>query len=88
MLCQLLAGYLTNPNVGGATVLSLGCQNAQINILKEAITQRDSEFSKPLFFLEQQSSGSERDFIENAVKQTFIGLMDADKVKRIPAPLS
>ena len=33
-LCMLLAGYINNPNVGGATVLSLGCQNAQINILK------------------------------------------------------
>ena len=87
-LCQLLAGYLPNPNVGGATILSLGCQNAQINILKKAIAQRDPAFSKPLAFLEQQSGGSERDFIENAVKQTFIGLMEADKVKRKPAPLS
>ena len=28
-LCGLLAGYITHPNVAGATVLSLGCQNAQ-----------------------------------------------------------
>jgi altronate hydrolase len=27
-LCGLLAGYITHPNVAGATVLSLGCQNA------------------------------------------------------------
>ena len=28
-LCGLLAGYITHANVAGATVLSLGCQNAQ-----------------------------------------------------------
>jgi altronate hydrolase len=32
-LCGLLAGYINNPNVAGATVLSLGCQNAQVDIL-------------------------------------------------------
>src|SRR5262249_9124138 len=32
-LCGLLAGYVTHPNVAGATVLSLGCQNAQISLL-------------------------------------------------------
>ena len=33
-LCALLAGYINNPNVAGATVLSLGCQNAQVDILR------------------------------------------------------
>ncbi len=32
-LCGLLAGYITHSNVAGATVLSLGCQNAQVGIL-------------------------------------------------------
>ncbi|MCZ6898887.1 MAG: UxaA family hydrolase, partial [Bacteroidetes bacterium] len=40
-LCQLLAGYITNPNVAGATVLSLGCEHAQITILEKAIRTRD-----------------------------------------------
>src|SRR6267378_4852460 len=31
-LCGLIAGYIHHPNVAGATVLSLGCQNAQIGI--------------------------------------------------------
>ena len=29
--CGLLAGYINHPNVAGATVLSLGCQKAQID---------------------------------------------------------
>ncbi|XHP75048.1 Altronate dehydratase [Arenibacter antarcticus] len=87
-LCNLLAGYITNPNVAGATILSLGCQNAQVKILTDAIAKRDPNFSKPLKVLEQQKSKSERHFIEDAVKQTFLGLIEADKVKRQPAPLS
>src|SRR3546814_7556070 len=37
-LCGLLAGYITHPNVAGATVLSLGCQNAQISLRSEEHT--------------------------------------------------
>lgn len=87
-LCNLLAGYITNSNVAGATILSLGCQNAQISILQEAIQKRDPAFSKPIFYLEQQKSNSERTFIEEAVKHTFIGLSRANETERKPAPLS
>ncbi len=87
-LCNLLAGYITNPNVAGATILSLGCQNAEVKILEAAIAKRDPNFSKPLHILEQQKSKSERHFIEEAVKKTFLGLIEANKVKRQPAPLS
>lgn len=87
-LCRLLAGYITHPNVGGATVLSLGCQNAQIQLLEDAIAEFDPGFDKPLVILEQQQSKSERDLIENAVKQTFVGLAETNRIERKPAPLS
>lgn len=87
-LCQLLAGYITHPNVAGATVLSLGCQNAQFEILQTAIQQLDADFQKPLYILEQQQSKSERDFISEAVKKTFVGLTIANQHYRQPAPLS
>ena len=57
-LCGLLAGYITHPNVAGATVLSLGCQNAQASLLLEEIKKRDSNFRKPLIVLEQQRAGN------------------------------
>lgn len=87
-LCALFAGYVTHPNVAGATVLSLGCQNAEDKILLEEIRKRDPEFNKPLFILEQQKSKSEREFISEAIKKTFIGLTEANKLERKPAPLS
>lgn len=87
-LCHLLAGYITHPNVAGATILSLGCQNAEDTYLMKAIKQRDAGFDKPLVMLEQQSSKSERAFIEQAVKETFVGLMEANQQTRQAAPLS
>lgn len=87
-LCRLLAGYVTNPNVAGATVLSLGCQHAQFQLLQAAIAGFDPDFSKPIFVLEQQKSKSEREFIAEAVKRTFVGLITANQCERRPAPLS
>ena len=87
-LCGLLAGYITHPNVAGATVLSLGCQNAQVAMLEEEISRRSPAFDKPLYILEQQKIGLETDLISQALKQTFAGLMIANQAKRQPAPIS
>jgi altronate hydrolase len=84
----LLAGYITHPNVAGATILSLGCQHAQINLLLEAIAANSPGNTKPVFFLDQQKSGTEQAFIEEAIKKTFEGLITANKTKREPAALS
>ncbi|MBC7828953.1 MAG: altronate dehydratase [Chitinophagaceae bacterium] len=87
-LCGLLAGYITHPNVAGATVLSLGCQNAQASILQQEISKRDANFKKPIVLLEQQKEGTESQLLKKAIKQTFVGLIEANKQERKPAPLS
>jgi altronate hydrolase len=87
-LCGLIAGYINHPNVAGATVLSLGCQNAQVDILREQIQCRNPNFDKPLIVLEQQKSGSEFAMLSSAIRQTFQGLADANKLSREPADLS
>lgn len=88
-LCGLLAGYITHPNVAGATVLSLGCQNAQVSMLQAEIDQRSpGGLGKPLYILEQQQLGTEETLISTALRQTFAGLMLANEQTRQPAPLS
>jgi len=87
-LCGLLAGYITHPNVAGATVLSLGCQHSQVSILKKEINKRDPNFDKPLHVIEQQRIGLEKDVMAEAIRKTFEGLIEADKCKRTPAPLT
>ena len=87
-LCALLAGYINNPNVAGATVLSLGCQNAQVSVLQQKLHQINPNFSKPLIILEQQKEGTEQELMAQAIRQTFLGLVEANKLERKPAPLS
>jgi len=87
-LCGLLAGYIHHPNVAGATVLSLGCQHAQISILREELKRRDPVLRKPVYFFEQQKSASEAKMIEDCIRATFSGLLEASKCRRTPAPLS
>lgn len=87
-LCGLLAGYIHHPNVAGVTVLSLGCQNAQMGVLREQINKRDPAFKKPLLMFEQQQSGSEFKMLSQAIQSTFLGLVEANKAARTPAPLS
>ncbi len=87
-LCGLIAGYINHPNIAGATVLSLGCQNAQVGILQQKIRERNPHFDKPLIVLEQQRSGTEFEMLSSAIRQTFDGLVQADQERRSPAPLS
>lgn len=87
-LCGLLAGYICHPNVAGATVLSLGCQHAQVSILNAEIQKRDANFKKPLYILEQQKIGKESTLLAAALKQTFAGLMIANRQERQAVPLS
>src|SRR5438046_4966762 len=87
-LCGLIAGYIHHPNVAGATVLSLGCQNAQIGILREELRKRNPKFDKPLVIVEQQQSGTEMAMLTEAIRNTFLGLMEAYRCQRTRAPLS
>lgn len=87
-LCALLAGYIHHPNVAGATVLSLGCQHAQVSILQDALKKLNPDFNKPVLVYEQQKSASEFSMLSTAIKDTFLALIEADKESRQPSPLS
>ena len=87
-LCGLIAGYLHHPNVAGGTILSLGCQHAEIAILREELRKRDANFAKPLATVEQQQSGTEAAMMTEAIRKTFAGLMKANECTRDVAPLS
>lgn len=87
-LCRLLSGYINNPNVAGATVLSLGCQNAQISMFRDALKSINPDFKKPVIILDQQTTGTEQDLIKNSISKTFMELVKANEIERKPAPLS
>jgi len=88
VLGKLLAAYADHPNVAGITVLSLGCQNLQVKDFMDDLQQRNPNFDKPLFVFEQQQSQSEEQMIKEAIRKTFLGLVEINKAERQPAPLS
>ena len=87
-LQNLLAAYADHPNVGGITVLSLGCQHLQLNELLDAIKKRNPFFDKPVFSFEQQAGLSEEELVKQAIKTTFKGLIELNKLTREPATLN
>jgi altronate hydrolase len=87
-LCRLLAGYIHSPNVCGATVLSLGCQHAQVSLLEQEMAALYPKLEKPLLVYEQQKSQSERDMMQRAIRDTFLGIATANEQTREACPLS
>ena len=87
-LAKLLAGYVNNPNVAGATVLSLGCQNLQISIFKDALNEINPTSTKPVLIYDQQSIGTIEAMLSSVVKDTFEAIKKANQLERTPAPLS
>ncbi|GAC1386805.1 MAG: altronate dehydratase family protein [Ginsengibacter sp.] len=87
ILSKLLAAYADHPNVGGITVLSLGCQNLQLNDFVNDLKERTANFDKPLYIFEQQQSLSEEQLITESIKKTFEGLVEINQMERKPASL-
>lgn len=87
VLSKLLAAYADHPNVAGVTVLSLGCQNLQVQDFQNDLKERNPNFSKPLYIFEQQQSQSEEQLIADAIRKTFEGLVEINKITRQPATL-
>ena len=88
ILSKLLTAYADHPNVSGITVLSLGCQNLQLSDFEQDLRNRNPQFDKPLYIFEQQGAQSEEQMIADAIRKTFEGLIEINKLERSPAPLS
>ena len=88
-LCKILASYADHPNVAGITVFSLGCQNAQISMFKEAMAKQNPNFDKPILMYEQQKwEGGEQSMMQAVLRDTMAALKDANDVQRQAVPLS
>lgn len=87
-LAKLLAGYVNNPNVAGATVLSLGCQNLQIQIFNDALKTINPNNKKPVLIFEQQQMGTVDQMLGAIVKESFEAIKIANNILRKPSPLS
>ncbi len=87
-LGRLFAGYVNNPNVAGATVLSLGCQNLQVQVFMDALHALAPDNKKPIVVYEQQKSGTIDEMLTGVIKDSYEGIKKANETERKPAPIT
>lgn len=87
-LGRLFAGYVNNPNVAGATVLSLGCQNLQVQIFMDALHALAPDNKKPIVVYEQQKSGTIDEMLTGVIQDSYEGIKQANNIERKPAPIT
>lgn len=82
---DVMAGMAANPNVYGIIVVSLGCENCQMDLVTEAIRQRTN---KPMETFVIQENGGTLTTIERAVRAGRKMLQDASLVQKEEFPIS
>lgn len=81
---DVMAGMAANPNVYGTIVVSLGCENCQCDLVKEAIQARTN---KPLESFVIQECGGSIKTIEMAVRAARKMVQEASQLQREEFPL-
>ena len=82
---DVMAGFAANPNVYGTVVVSLGCENCQMDLVLEAIKERTN---KPIAHFIIQECGGTIATIEKAVRAAKQMAQDASMLKKEEFPMS
>lgn len=82
---DVMAGMAANPNVYGTIVVSLGCENCQMDLVVQAIKERTN---KPLEQFIIQENGGTITTIERAVRAGKKMTQDASMLQREEFPIS
>ncbi|MBU5436336.1 UxaA family hydrolase [Pseudoflavonifractor sp. MSJ-37] len=82
---DVMAGYAANPNVYGTVVVSLGCENCQMDLVVKAIQERTN---KPLKQVIIQEAGGTLKAVEQAVRYAKQMVAEASLLQREKFPMS
>lgn len=82
---DVMAGMAANPNVYGIIVVSLGCENCQMDLVVDAIRERTN---KPMETFIIQENGGTITTIERAVRAGRKMAQEASKLQREEFPIS
>ncbi|MCI8811266.1 MAG: UxaA family hydrolase [Oscillibacter sp.] len=82
---DVMAGYAANPNVYGTVVISLGCENCQMDLVVEAIKARTN---KPLKQVIIQEAGGTLKAIDQAVRYAKEMVAEASMLQKEEFPMS
>ena len=81
----VMAGFAANPTISGTVVVSLGCENCQMDLVVDAIKARTN---KPLKSVIIQEAGGTLKAIEQAVRYAKEMVQEASLLRREEFPIS
>ena len=82
---DVMAGYAANPNIYGTVVVSLGCENCQMDLVVKAIEERTN---KPLKQVIIQEAGGTLKAVNMAVRYAKEMVAEASMLQKEEFPLS
>ena len=82
---DVMAGYAANPNIYGTVVVSLGCENCQMDLVTAAIRERTN---KPMEQVIIQEAGGTLKAVETAVRYAKQMVAEAALLQKEEFPLS
>lgn len=82
---DMMAGYAANPNIYGTIVISLGCENCQMDLVVEEIKKRTN---KPMKTLIIQKEGGTIRTVEKAVRYAVEMVQEAGLLQKEAFPVS
>ncbi len=82
---DVMAGYAANPNVYGTVVVSLGCENCQMDLVVKAIQERTN---KPLKQVIIQEAGGTLKAVDMAVRYAKEMVAEASMLQKQEFPIS
>lgn len=82
---DVMAGYAANPNIYGTVVISLGCENCQMDLVVKAIRERTN---KPLYQVIIQEVGGTLKAVEIATNYARKLVQEASLLQREEFPIS
>ena len=82
---DVMAGYAANPNIYGTVVVSLGCENCQMDLVTAAIRERTN---KPMEQVMIQEAGGTLKAVESAVRYAKQMVAEAALLQKEEFPLS
>ena len=82
---DVMAGYAANPNVYGTVVVSLGCENCQMDLVVKAIQERTN---KPIKQVIIQEAGGTLKAVDQAVRYAKEMVAEASMLQKEEFPIS
>lgn len=82
---DVMAGYAANPNIYGTVVVSLGCENCQMDLVVKAIEERTN---KPLHQIIIQEIGGTLKAVEQGVRYARELVQEASMLQKQEFPMS